>query len=94
MSIWLDDSSREDSTTETRDTFFGVPLLIVSLTFAMPVVPFIAYLLGPSTINGIRMWFMEASGLVWIGGFVLLMVIEVVSNARKTIKRVSTRIED
>ena len=94
MTIWSDELTRDNATTETRDTFFGVPLLIVSLTFAMPVVPFIAYLLGPSTFNGIRMWFMEASGLVWIGGFVLLMVIEVVSNARKTIKRVSTRTED
>ncbi len=45
MTIWSDDSNRDNATTETRYTIFGVPLLIASLTLALPVMPIIAYLL-------------------------------------------------
>ncbi|MCZ6774169.1 MAG: hypothetical protein O7G83_19605 [Proteobacteria bacterium] len=91
MSIRSEDSIRENSTTETRNTIFGVPVLIVSVTLAIPVIPFIAYLLGPGTIDGLGMWLMGVSGRVWIGGFILLIVLEVVSHAHKTIKHIAAK---
>ncbi len=91
MTIRSEDSTRENAATETRDTFFGVPLLIVSVTLALPVMPIIAYLLGSGTIEGISMWLMGVSGWVWIGGFVLLIVIEVVRYARKIIKHIAAK---
>ncbi len=91
MSIWSDDPTRENATTETRNTIFGVPLLIVSVTLALPVMPIIAYLLGSGTIEGISMWLMGVSGWVWIGGFVLLIVIEVVRHARKIVKHIAAK---
>ena len=91
MTIWSDDSTRENATTETRNTIFGVPLLIVSVTLALPVIPFIAYLLGPGTIDGLGMRLMGTGGLVWIGGFALLVVLEVFSNARKIIKHITAK---
>ena len=91
MTIWSDDLTRDHATTETRRTIFGVPLLIASLTLAIPVMPFIAYLLGPGTIDGLGMWLMGASGWVWIGGFVLLIVLEVVRHARKIVKYIAAK---
>ncbi len=91
MTIWSDDLTRDNATTETRYTIFGVPLLIVSLTLAIPVMPFIVYLLGPGTIDGLGMWLMGASGWVWIGGFVLLIVLEVVSHAREIVKHIAAK---
>ncbi len=91
MSIGSEDSTRENATTETRNTIFGVPLLIVSVTLALPVMPFIAYLLGPGTIDRLGMWFMGVGGWVWIGGFALLIVLKVVSNARKIIKHTAAK---
>ncbi len=91
MTICSDDSTRENATTETRYTIFGVPLLMASLTLAIPVMPFIAYLLGPGTIDGLGMWLMGASGWVWIGGFVLLIVLEVVSHAREIVAYIAAK---
>ena len=91
MSIWPEVSTRENATTETSDTIFGFPLLIVSVTLALPVMPLIAYLLGPGTIDGLGMWLMGASGWVWIGGYALLIVLEVVINARKIIKHIAEK---
>ncbi len=91
MTICSDDSTRENATTETRYTIFGVPLLIASLTLAIPVMPIIAYLLGSGSIDGLGMWLMGVSGWVWIGGFVLLIVLEVVRHARKIIKHIAAK---
>ena len=91
MTVWPDDLTRDDSTTETSNTIFGVPLLIVSVTLALPVIPFIAYLLGPRTIDGFGMWFIGTSGWAWIGGYVLLMVLEVVIYGRKIIKHIAEK---
>ena len=41
MTIWSDDLTRDNATTETRDTIFGVPPLIAWLTLAIPVMPLI-----------------------------------------------------
>ncbi len=91
MTIWSEVSTRENATTETSDTIFGFPLLIVSVTLALPVMPLIAYLLGPGTIDGLGMRLMGTGGLVWIGGFALLIVLEVFSNARKIIKHITAK---
>ena len=91
MTICSDDLTRENATTETRRTIFGVPLLIASLTLALPVMPIIAYLLGSGTIDGLGMWLMGVSGWVWIGGFVLLIVLEVVSHAREIVKYIAAK---
>ena len=91
MTIRSEDSTRENATTETRYTIFGVPLLFVSVTLVIPVIPFIAYLLGPGTIDGLDMWLRGVSGWVWIGGFVLLIVLEVVRHTRKIIKHIAAK---
>ena len=91
MTIWSDDLTRDNATTETRYTIFGVPLLIASLTLTLPVMPIIAYLLGSGTIDGLGMRLMGVSGWVWIGGFVLLIVLEVVRHTRKIIKHIAAK---
>ncbi len=79
------------ATTETRYTIFGVPLLIASLTLALPVMPIIPYLLGSGTIEGLGTWLMGVSGWVWIGGYALLIVLEVVSYVRKIVKHIAAK---
>ncbi len=91
MTICSDDSTRDNATTKTRYTIFGVPLLIASLTLAIPVMPIIAYLLGSGSIDGLGMWLMGVSGWVWIGGFVLLIVLEVVRHAREIVKYIAAK---
>ncbi len=91
MTIWSDDLTRDNATTETRDTTFGVPPLIAFFTLAIPVMPLIAYLLGSGTIEGLGMWLMGVSGWVWIGGYALLIVFEVVSYAREIVKHIAAK---
>ena len=91
MTIWSDDLTRDNATTETRDTIFGVPPLIDIFTFAIPVIPLIVYLLGSGTIEGLGMWLMGVSGLVWIGGYALLIVLKVVSYAREIVKHIAAK---
>ena len=98
MTIWSDELTRDNATTETRDTIFGVPPLIAFFTLAIPVIPIIAYLLGSGTIEGRGMrlmevsgWVIGVSGWVWIGGYALLIVFEVVSYAREIVKHVAAK---
>ena len=91
MTIWSDELTRDNATTETRDTIFGVPPLIAFFTLAIPVIPIIAYLLGSGTIEGLGMRLMGVSGWVWIGGYALLIVFEVVSYAREIVKHVAAK---
>ena len=91
MTIWSDDSNRENAATETRDTIFGVPPLIAFFTLAIPVIPLIVYLLGSGTIEGLGRWLMGVSGWVWIGGYALLIVFEVVSYAREIVKHIAAK---
>ena len=91
MTIWSDDLTRDNATTETRDTIFGVPPLIDIFTLAIPVIPLIVYLLGSGTIEGLGMWLMGVSGWVWIGGYALLIVLKVVSYAREIVKHIAAK---
>ena len=91
MTTWSDDSTRDDAATETRYTIFGVPLLIASLTLALPVMPIVAFLLGSGTIDEVGMLLNGAGGWVWSGGFVVLIVLEVVRHARKVVKYVAEK---
>jgi hypothetical protein len=91
MTIWSDDLTRDNATTETRDTTFGLPPLIVFFTLAIPVMPPIAYLLGSGTIEALGTWLMGVSGWVWIGGYALLIVFEVVSYVRKLVKHIAAK---
>ncbi len=91
MTIWSDDLTRDNATTETRYTIFGVPPFIAFFTLVIPVIPFIAYLLGPGTIEGLGMRLMGVSGWVWIGGYVLLIVLEIVSYAREIVKHIAAK---
>ncbi len=86
MTTWSDDLTRDDATTETRYTIFGVPLLMASLTLALPVMPIVAYLLGSGTIDGVGMWLDGVGGWTWSIGFVLLIVLEVVRHTREVVK--------
>ncbi len=52
---------------------------------------FIAYLLGSGTVDGLGMSLVGASGWVWSGGFVLLIVLEVVSHAREIVKYIAAK---
>lgn len=91
MTIWSDDLTRDNATTETRDTTFGVPPLIAFFTLAIPVMPLIADLLGSGTIEELGTWLMGVSGSVWIGGYALLIVLEVVSYVRKIVKHIAAK---
>ena len=91
MTIWSDDLTRDNATTETRDTIFGVPPLIAWLTLAIPVMPLIADLLGSGTIEGLGMWLMGVSGWVWIGGYALLIVFEVGIYVREIVKHIAAK---
>ena len=98
MTIWSDDLTRDNATTETRDTIFSVPPFIAFFTLAIPVIPLIAYLLGSGTIEGLGMrlvgasgWVMGVIGWVWIGGYALLIVLEVVSYVRKIVKHIAAK---
>ena len=91
MTIWSDDLTRDDATAETSDAIFGFPPLIAFVTLAIPVMPLIAYLLGSGTIEGLGMWLMGVSGWVWIGGYALLIVIQVASYAREIVKHITTK---
>ena len=98
MTIWSDDLTRDNATTETRYTIFGVPPFIAFFTLVIPVIPFIAYLLGSGTIEGLGMrlmgasgWVTGVSGWVWIGGYALLIVLEVVSYVRKIVKHIAAK---
>ncbi len=86
MTVWSDEPTRDDATTETRYTIFGVPLLMASLTLALPVMPIVAYLLGSGTIDGVGMWLNGVGGWIWSIGLVLLIVLEVVRHTREVVK--------
>ena len=88
MTIWSDDLTRDDAMTETSDATFGFPPFIA---FVIPVIPLIAYLLGSGTIEGLGMWLMGVSGWVWIGGYALLIVVQVVSYAREIVKHIAAK---
>ncbi len=91
MTTWSDDSTRDDATTETRYTIFGVPLLMASLTLALPVMPIVAYLLGSGTIDGVGMWLNGVGGWIWSSGFVLLIVLEVVRHTREVVRYIAEK---
>ncbi len=91
MTTWSDDLTRDDATTQTSDAIFGFPPLIAFVTLAIPVIPPIAYLLGTGTIEGLGMWLMGVSGWVWIGGYILLIVVQVVSYAREIVKHIAAK---
>ena len=91
MTTWSDDLTRDDATTETRYTIFGVPLLMASLTLALPVMPIVAYLLGSGTIDGVGMWLNGVGGWIWSSGFVLLIVLEVVRHTREVVRYIAEK---
>ncbi len=91
MTVWPDDLTRDDATAETRYTIFGVPVLIASLTIALPVMPIIAYLLGSGTIDRLGMWLNGVGGWVWSSGFVLLIVLEVVRHTREVVRYIAEK---
>ena len=91
MTTWSDDSTRDDATAETRYTIFGVPLLIASLTLTLPVMPIVAFLLGSGTIDEVGMLLNGVGGRIWSGGFVVLIVLEVVRHARKVVKYIAEK---
>ncbi len=91
MTIWSDDLTRDDATTETSDATFGFPPFIAFVTLVIPVIPLIAYLLGSGTVEGLGMWLMGVSGWVWIGGYALLIVVQVVSYAREIVKHIAAK---
>jgi len=53
--------------------------------------PIVGYLLGSGTVDGVGMWLNGAGGWVWSGGFVVLIVLEVVRHARKVVKYVAAK---
>ena len=87
MSIRIEDPRRAHSTAKSRAANVDVTVLLARLCFVVPLIPIIAYLIGAGTVEGLGSWLMEASGLVWIGGFVLLFVLQVVSWSRHSVKR-------
>ena len=91
MTTWSGDLTRDDATTETRYTIFGVPLLMASLTLALPVMPIVAYLLGSGTIDGVGMWLNGVGGWIWSSGFVLLIVLEVVRHTREVVRYIAEK---
>jgi hypothetical protein len=91
MTTWSDDLTRDDATTQTSDAIFGFPPFIAFVTLVIPVIPLIAYLLGSGTIEGLGMWLMGVSGWVWIGGYALLIVVQVVSYAREIVKHITAK---
>ena len=91
MTTWSDELTRDDATTETRYTIFGVPLLMASLTLALPVMPIVAYLLGSGTIDGVGMWLNGVGGWIWSSGFVLLIVLEVVRHTREVVRYIAEK---
>ncbi|MCZ6838645.1 MAG: hypothetical protein O7G13_05160 [Alphaproteobacteria bacterium] len=91
MTIWSGDLTRDVATTETSDAIFGFPPFIAFVTLAIPVIPLIANLLGSGTIEGLGIWFMGVDGWVWIGGYALLIVLQVVSYAREIVKHIAAK---
>ena len=53
--------------------------------------PLIANLLGSGTIEELGTWLMGVSGSVWIGGYALLIVLEVVSYVRKIVEHIAAK---
>ena len=90
MSIRTEDPRRAHSTARSRHANVDVTVLLARLCFVVPLIPVIAYLIGAGTVEGLGSWLTEASGLVWIGGFILLIILEVVSWARHSVKRGTT----
>ena len=87
MSIRTEDPRRAHSTAKSRHAKVDVIVLLARLCFVVPLIPLVVYLIGAGTVEGLDAWLMEASGLVWIGGFVLVIVLEVVSWTRHSVKR-------
>ena len=82
-----EDSTRANSMTNNGDTILDASFLIACITFVMPLIPLIVYLIGPGTIEGLGALLMGNIGWIWIGGYILLVILRVVSTARKTDKR-------
>ncbi len=53
--------------------------------------PIVAFLLGSGTIDEVGMLLNGVGGRIWSGGFVVLIVLEVVRHARKVVKYVAEK---
>ena len=85
------DATSNATAIETRQTIFGVPVLIVFLTLLFPVFPLVISVMGPATIDDLGMWFTGTAGLIWIGGFCVLVTLEVASNGYKISKYITAK---
>ena len=91
MSILIEDARRALPTAKSRDADVDAVVLLARVCIVVPLVPLIAYLIGAGTVEGLGSWLTEASGLVWMGGFILMMILEVVSWTRHSVKRGATK---
>jgi len=91
MPKYSDDPIPQDMTSDQPDSVFGIPVSIVFLTLTLPIIPFIAYLMGLGSVDSLGAWLTGASGWAWVGGYCLLVVFETVNGVRKRVKQATAR---